>query len=95
MASGVRMIVKAVIWQLMGLATMVAVGFLVTGSLRIGGTLALANALIGLASYLLYEWLWDRIPWGRQQVKAAPPARRAGGSPAFPRAGTGPGGYRR
>lgn len=60
-----RTLVKAVGWQLLGLATMVAVGGAITGSAGIGGAIAAANAAVGLVCYVLYERLWAGIGWGR------------------------------
>mgnify|MGYP001086068743 CR=1 FL=1 len=60
-----RSIVKAVIWNLIGLGVMALVGFVATGSFAVGGTMALINAAIGLMTYVLYERLWQNIRWGR------------------------------
>ncbi len=60
-----RSLVKAVIWNAMGLVMMALVGFVATGSVAVGGTLALINTGIGLTMYLLYERVWARIRWGR------------------------------
>ncbi|MFT7595188.1 MAG: putative membrane protein [Paracoccaceae bacterium] len=60
-----RSIVKAVIWNLIGLCVMALVGFVATGSLAVGGTMALINATIGLTTYILYERIWQNIRWGR------------------------------
>ncbi|WP_164660962.1 DUF2061 domain-containing protein [Tropicibacter sp. Alg240-R139] len=60
-----RSLVKAVIWNLMGLVMMTLVGLIATGSAAIGGTLALVNTAIGLTLYLIYERVWAGIRWGR------------------------------
>ncbi|MGB3148358.1 MAG: DUF2061 domain-containing protein [Paracoccaceae bacterium] len=65
MDSRKRTFLKAILWNLLGLAMMAGVGYVMTGSLSIGGQLALINAAIGLISYVLYERLWALIPWGR------------------------------
>lgn len=59
---------KAIFWQLLGLISMGAVGYLFTGSLKVGGAMALVNAAIGLTVYVIYERLWARIGWGRGNV---------------------------
>lgn len=59
---------KAVFWQVLGVISMVIVGYLFTGSLRAGGLMAIINALLGLATYVLYERFWARIRWGRGNV---------------------------
>ncbi|MEX0347925.1 MAG: DUF2061 domain-containing protein [Paracoccaceae bacterium] len=60
-----RSVVKAVLWNLMGLAMMTLVGLVATGSAAIGGTLALVNTAIGFTMYLVYERVWAGIRWGR------------------------------
>ncbi len=68
MESRPRSIVKAVIWQVMGLVVMGIIGLIYTGSLRAGGAIAGLNAAIGLVTYLIYERVWARIGWGRTGV---------------------------
>lgn len=63
-----RSLVKAVIWNMIGLATMTLVGLAATGSVALGGTLAVANTVVGFTCYVLYERVWARIGWGRQHV---------------------------
>lgn len=65
MDTGKRTLLKAVLWNLLGLAMMALVGLAMTGSVALGGAMALANTLIGLVCYILYERLWSRIAWGR------------------------------
>ena len=65
METRLRSIVKAVIWNLIGLAVMAVVGLVVTGSLTAGGLMAVINTAIGFTTYVLYERVWSRIGWGR------------------------------
>ncbi|WP_299641017.1 DUF2061 domain-containing protein [uncultured Ruegeria sp.] len=60
-----RSVVKAIVWNVMGLATMTLVGLVATGSAAVGGALALINTAIGLTLYVIYERLWAGISWGR------------------------------
>lgn len=60
-----RSIVKAVIWNVIGLISMSLVGLWATGSLAVGGKLAVINTLIGMSCYIVYERVWARISWGR------------------------------
>lgn len=60
-----RTLTKALIWQLIGLAVMLVVGWALTGSVALGGGIALINTAIGFITYFLYERLWSRIGWGR------------------------------
>ncbi len=60
-----RSVVKAVVWNVMGLAVMTLVGLIATGSAAVGGVLALVNTAIGLTLYVIYERIWAGIAWGR------------------------------
>jgi len=65
METRVRSIVKAVIWNVIGLSVMALVGLVVTGSLAVGGMMAVINTALGFVTYLVYERVWARIHWGR------------------------------
>jgi len=65
METRTRSLVKAVIWSVLGFLVMALVGLAFTGSLAVGGVMALLNTGIGLITYLLYERVWARISWGR------------------------------
>ncbi|WP_299349946.1 DUF2061 domain-containing protein [uncultured Shimia sp.] len=60
-----RSLLKAVIWNAMGLAMMSLVGLIATGSAAVGGAMALINTAIGFTLYILYERVWSNIRWGR------------------------------
>ncbi len=60
-----RSVVKAIIWNAMGLAVMTLVGLIATGSAAVGGALAVVNTAIGLTLYVIYERVWAGISWGR------------------------------
>ncbi len=68
-----RLWLKALFWQALGLLTMLGVGFAATGSLRVGGGIALVNAAVGLLAYVAYERLWAHVGWG---LRCAPPRGR-------------------
>ncbi len=61
-----RTLVKALIWQAIGLSVMALVGWAVTGSAMVGGTLAVINTVLGFLTYVLYERIWARVAWGRE-----------------------------
>ncbi len=63
-----RSLVKAVLWNILGLLTMSLVGYLASGSASFGGKIALANTAIGLFCYIVYERVWARVRWGRLHV---------------------------
>ena len=63
-----RSLVKALIWNVIGLLSMALVGFLATGSASVSATMALINTCLGFTMYVMYERLWARIRWGRDHV---------------------------
>ncbi|TCL10175.1 putative membrane protein DUF2061 [Shimia isoporae] len=60
-----RSVLKAVIWNAIGLATMALVGLVATGSMALGGKMAVVNAALGLSMYVVYERIWAGVRWGR------------------------------
>lgn len=66
METRARTLVKALLWQALGLVVMGLVGLALTGSVLIGGSIALVNTLIGLITYVLYERFWAHVAWGRR-----------------------------
>ncbi len=70
-----RSLVKAIVWQALGLLCMIVIGWIVTGSVGLAGSLAVANMAVGFVAYLLHERLWARIGWGKD---VGPDAHRAG-----------------
>jgi uncharacterized membrane protein len=60
-----RSLVKAFVWQGIGLISMLLIGWVGTGSVGVAGGLAVANMTIGFVFYLLHERLWAQITWGK------------------------------
>ncbi|MEQ8895746.1 MAG: DUF2061 domain-containing protein [Roseovarius sp.] len=65
METRARTLVKAVVWNAIGLGVMSLVGLAMTGSAAVGGAMAVINTSIGLSCYFVYERIWSRIDWGR------------------------------
>ncbi|MDR9428918.1 MAG: DUF2061 domain-containing protein [Salibaculum sp.] len=63
-----RSLLKAVIWNMIGLLCMSLVGLAMTGSVALGGAMAVVNAAMGFGLYVLYERVWAHIRWGRLHV---------------------------
>ncbi len=63
-----RTLVKALFWNALGLVTMSLVGLAMTGSVAVGGAIAVVNTVIGLTVYIAYERLWARVRWGLRDV---------------------------
>ncbi|RLJ60521.1 putative membrane protein [Litoreibacter meonggei] len=68
MESKTRSLVKAVLWTLMGFLMMIVVGYVSTGSMALGSGMALANSILGLVNYMIYERVWARVSWGVLRV---------------------------
>ena len=60
-----RSLLKALIWNAIGFVMMSLVGLVATGSMSVGGVMALTNTTIGLTLYVIYERVWAGIRWGR------------------------------
>jgi len=71
MDSTLRLIGKATTWQISGLVTMTAIGYMFTGSLSAGGGIALTGAIAGFAAYFVHELIWSRVHWGRNATSKA------------------------
>lgn len=85
METSKRILCKAITWQVMGLIVMTVLGYLLTGSIQTGGSLAVLGALVGFVTYVLHERVWSRISWGRVSGAAdmaEPSAARATEMPA-------------
>lgn len=72
MESKTRLLAKSVSWQVAGLFSMTAVGFVFTGSVAAGSGIALAGALVGFVCYFAHELVWARIGWGRHPRQIGP-----------------------
>lgn len=68
METAQRSVLKAILWNLLGLVTMTATGYLLTGSAAMGGAMAVVNMAVGIVLYFGYERIWTRISWGQRHV---------------------------
>ena len=59
-----RTLVKALLWQGIGLLSMTLIGWAMTGSVALGSSLAAVNMAAGFITYVLYERFWARVRWG-------------------------------
>jgi len=64
-----RTLLKAVLWNLLGLSVMALVGLVLTGSFALGGTMAAINTALGFLCYIAYERVWARVHWGRIEAQ--------------------------
>lgn len=61
-----RIFTKSVTWQVMGLFSMTLIGFVFTGSVTLGGGIAIVSSILGFIFYFLHEMVWSNIQWGRK-----------------------------
>ncbi|GHB43391.1 hypothetical protein GCM10007094_36020 [Pseudovibrio japonicus] len=66
MDSAQRIFTKSVTWQIMGLLSMTLIGFVFTGSVSVGGGIAIVSSTLGFICYFLHELVWSNIKWGRK-----------------------------
>lgn len=60
MANIRRSFFKACTWKILSTSLAMAIAFVMTGSVEIAVTIALAHIPLSLALYVTHEWLWDR-----------------------------------
>ena len=68
MDSKIRLLTKAVTWQVAGFITMALIGFVFTGSVAASSGIAFAGSIAGFLAYFVHELLWSKISWGRGGV---------------------------
>jgi len=78
METPLRSLAKALTWQALGLLTMTAITWMLTGSLATGGAVAGLGAVTGAAAYVLHERVWARIRWGLETAQRAASTERGG-----------------
>jgi uncharacterized membrane protein len=67
-ASVSRSLAKTVSWRVVGSIDTAVLGYLLTGSLAIAGSIASAEVLTKLVLYYLHERAWAHVRWGRQKT---------------------------
>lgn len=70
MDTKIRLLTKAVTWQVAGFFTMMLIGFMFTGSVAASGGIAFAGSVAGFLAYFVHEILWSKVAWGRGCVPA-------------------------
>ena len=71
MDSKVRLLTKAITWQIVGFFSMMLIGFLFTGSITASGGIAIAGSITGFVAYFAHELAWAKVAWGRAFAPAA------------------------
>ena len=71
MDSKIRLLAKAVTWQVAGFLSMMLIGFLFTGSVTASGGIAIAGSITGFVAYFAHEMAWAKVAWGRDLAPVA------------------------
>jgi uncharacterized membrane protein len=73
-----RSFVKAVSWRILGSIDTFIWSLIMTGSLKVAGSIAVFEVLSKIFLFYFHERLWDLVPWGRpKHVHHAQPAQPA------------------
>ena len=60
-----RSLMKAFTYRISGTIWTFGIAWAITGSLAIGGWIALAEAVVKVGYYWLHERIWKKIKWGK------------------------------
>ena len=60
-----RSFTKAVIWKVLGLIALTLVAFIITGSIKQTGFVAIIYHFLMLCLFMLHERVWNAIRWGK------------------------------
>jgi len=66
MESTVRIVIKSVTWQLLGILTMTLLGYIQTGVILSAFLLAISASSSGFVFFFIHEKIWSRVTWGRR-----------------------------
>lgn len=64
-----RSILKALSYRVLGSTATGVVGWWISGSLKVGAAVGLADSVIKLILYYIHERLWHRVSWGKVDAK--------------------------
>jgi uncharacterized membrane protein len=64
-----RSLVKAVLYKTWSLIVSFSVGYIVLGNFGDASVLTLIKQVIALADFYLFERVWNRIKWGRNNTE--------------------------
>ena len=64
MESHKRSIIKSLSWRCFGMVFTTLAGWLITGSVRAGLAIGVADFFLKIGTYYLHERVWQRVQWG-------------------------------
>jgi uncharacterized membrane protein len=65
-----RSLAKAVTWRLTGSIDTFILSFLITGSIKIAGSISAVEVVTKILLFYFHERVWALIPWGRRKPAA-------------------------
>ena len=60
-----RSLAKAVSWRITGSLDTFVLSFIITGSIKFAGAIAVTEVITKIVLYYLHERAWALVPWGR------------------------------
>jgi len=60
-----RSLTKAISWRMTGSVDTFVISFILTGQIKVAGSIAGTELMTKIALYYLHERAWALIPWGR------------------------------
>ena len=70
-----RSLMKAVTWRLTGSIDTLVLSLLITGNIRVAGTISAVEIVTKILLFYFHERVWVTIPWGRRKVMASGDSR--------------------
>lgn len=64
--SKARSIAKTLTWRVTGTGATMVVSFMMTGSLKVAGSIAAVQLVSNTLLYYVHERMWTRVLWGQQ-----------------------------
>jgi uncharacterized membrane protein len=61
-----RSLAKAVSWRITGSIDTFVLSFIITGSLKFAGSIAVTEMVTKVVLYYLHERAWNYVPWGKE-----------------------------
>ena len=66
-----RSLVKAISWRVTGSIDTFIISYILTGHLKVAGSIAATEIMTKVALYYFHERIWAIVPWGRRDRQAA------------------------
>ena len=67
-----RSFAKAVSWRVTGSIDTLVLSLIITGSVKLAGTIASVEVITKIMLFYFHERLWAWLPWGRNNAGSAP-----------------------